>query len=71
MTFLTVGDAYKDGQNLTFDFYLSEDQTPMGVPPRKILKHKTAHVKFVTPRDAQAVFDILTMAIQSFEVVDK
>lgn len=69
--FFTLGDADKNGTFLGFDFYLSEDAPPAGTPPKKILKHKKAEVHFRNPRDAQTFFDILTMGIQRFEIMDE
>lgn len=71
MTFVTVGDADKRGNQVTFDWYISEDQTPTGVPPRKILKHQKVKMQFRTMRDAQAFFDIITMAVDYWEIEDK
>ena len=71
MPFITVGDVHKFGLGIDFDFYISEDQPAPGTPPKTILKHKRGHIKLRTERDATTVFDIMTMAIDKFEVTDK
>jgi len=71
MTYITIGDANKQGNQVTFDWYISTDKTPTGVPPKKIIKHQNLKMQFRTMRDAQAFFDIITMAVDHWEIEDK
>ena len=69
-SFFTLGDADKNGNDLSFDFYLSEDCPPINTPPQKILKHRRAKIQFKEGRDAQDFFNILTMGIMRFEILE-
>jgi len=71
MVFITIGDTNKQGNQVTYDWYISEDKTPTGVPPKKILKHQNIKMAFRTMRDAQQFFDIITMAVDHWEIEDK
>jgi len=68
VTFITIGDANKQGNQVTYDWYISTDKTPTGVPPQKIIKHQNLKMQFRTMRDAQAFFDIITMAVDHWEI---
>lgn len=71
MTFVTVGDADKQGNQMRFDWYISEDNPQPGFVPKKILKNQKVKMQFRTMRDAQAFFDIITMAVDYWEIEDK
>jgi len=74
MVFITIGDADKQGNQVTYDWYISKDKTPSGVtgvPPREIIKHQNIKMEFRTMRDAQTFFDIITMAVDHWEIEDK
>ena len=72
MVFITIGDASKQGNQITYDWYISEDKPPMtGISPKQIIKHQNLKMEFRTMRDAQAFFDIITMAVDHWEIEDK
>ena len=71
MTFVTVGDSDKRGNQIWFDWYISEDNPPLGSPPKKLLKNQKVKMQFRTMKDAQSFFDIITMAVDYWEIEDK
>lgn len=71
MTYLTVGNASKVGHLITYDYYESADKPPPNTPPKQILKHRECEMVFRTGRDADRFYEILILAIDSWEIKDK
>ena len=66
--YFTVGDANRNGLEVSFDFYMSKDCPRPGTPPKEIISHRNAIITLRTPRDAQSFYDILILAIDKAEV---